>query len=125
MCLINFSKFQKTHVNFMKFAGKTMVALKYKKNRLPLIKIGLNWYHWNRTIIYFHPITHFKLYGHLAAQKSSIIGRIIFVFKALKTLLTRPRNHNLLSLLSLNQAFNIFLFCFKIIVQQISSWYIA
>ena len=33
MCLINFSKFQKTHVNFMKFAGKTMVALKYKKKQ--------------------------------------------------------------------------------------------
>jgi len=40
MCLINFSKLKKMHVNFMKNAGKAMVVLKYKKNGLPLIKIG-------------------------------------------------------------------------------------
>ena len=40
MCLINFSKLKKMHVNFMKNAGKAMVVLKYKKKTgFPLSKL--------------------------------------------------------------------------------------
>ena len=53
-----------------KLQGKPCVLLKFKKNGLPLIKNGRNWYHKKRIIIFFHPSTTFKLYGHLAAQKS-------------------------------------------------------
>ena len=39
MCLIDFSKLKKMHVNFMKNAGKAMVVLKYKKTGFPLSKL--------------------------------------------------------------------------------------